>query len=115
MKLTEDIYRNSEEKLPTHAIFIDLSIAFDLVSHNLLLQKLNLRIEKAAFRWFDSYLTNRGVQVKLTNAISKQYQLEGSVPQGSIRGPILVNLCLLNISKCLKKCKILLYADVIVI
>jgi len=116
MKLTEDIFRAGENKLPTTAVFIDLSKAFDVVSHAKLLSKMKSKgIAGTAFKWMESYLSDRYLQVKLPNATSQPVPLRGSVPQGSILGPILFNIYLDGIQKSVKKAKILMYADDIVL
>ena len=79
---------NNSETVGT--VFLDLTKAFDLVNHKLLLQKL------AAFKfscntqsWFQSYLTNRSQQVNISGKLSDPKQIAAGVPQGSVLGPLL--------------------------
>lgn len=81
-------------------IFLDLTKAFDVVNHCLLLNKLeNYGIRGTALDWFRSYLSNRDhiVQVQQLNILAnafKKYTSEPrpvkyGVPQGSVLGPLL--------------------------
>ncbi len=47
-------------KNPTLSVFIELSNAFDTISHKILLKKLdNLALRGVANLWFENYLTER--------------------------------------------------------
>jgi len=71
-------------------VFLDLSTAFDTVSHNILIAKLSrYGVEDVALRWFRSYLANREQYVYLKGCYSVKSQIKIGVPQGSILGPLL--------------------------
>ena len=71
-------------------IYLDLSKAFDKVSHNLLLQKLNnYGISGSLLSWFRSYLTNRLKEWFLMVFIQIGFQLHQVSPKGSILGSLL--------------------------
>jgi hypothetical protein len=77
-------------------IFLDLKKAFDVVSHEILIKKLQkLGINGVALEWFKSYLSNRTQQVDINGNLSESKQLKISVLQGTILGPILF-LCFIN-------------------
>ena len=68
---------------------IDLSAAFDLVDHNLLLSKLQIYgVQKDFTSWVSSYLGNRQQAVWLDHALSEFIDCDVGVPQGSILGPL---------------------------
>lgn len=84
------IFSNLDEKKYTCGLFIDITKAFDMVNHKILLRKL----ENAGFRsfmleWFGSYLLNRSQRVKIDNIRSSIASFNIGVPQGSVLGPIL--------------------------
>ena len=71
-------------------MMIDLSAAFDMVDHPLLLQKLQLfGLEDAALNWVSSYISGRSQSVIVDGCLSPPLDIKCGVPQGSILGPLL--------------------------
>ena len=73
-------------------VLLDLSKAFDLVNHNILLQKLKCyTFSPSAIALFESYmyLSNRSQQVHISGKLSTAKELKAGVPQGSVLGPLL--------------------------
>ena len=74
----------------TLAFFIDLSKAFDTISHDILLSNLeNLDIRGIANKWFASYLSERKQYMELFNIKSSSENIKCGVPPESIFGPLL--------------------------
>ena len=72
------------------AIFLDLSSAFDLVDHTILLNKLKIYgIQEDALNWITSYLHQRFQAVWIDHVLSDFEVCDVGVPQGSILGPLL--------------------------
>ena len=64
--------------------------AFDTVSHNKLLHKLQkYGITGNILQWFSSYLDNREQRVKLSNTLSSYADVTSGVPHCSCTGPLL--------------------------
>ncbi len=76
----------------TVLVLLDLSTAFDMVDHVILLARLEhcVGIKGAALEWFRSYLSNRKFSVNIGEYSSEAAVLSCGVPQGSILAPILL-------------------------
>ena len=73
------------------ALLLDLSAAFDVVDHFILLEKLKLcNFSPKTVRWFKSYLENRKQVVVVESMLSDPKEVgEQGIPQRSLLGPIL--------------------------
>lgn len=77
----------------TGAIFLDLKKAFDLVDHEILVNKLFLYTKSSqTTNFIRSYLSNRHQRVLSNGSYSSKAISHRGVPQGSILGPLLFSL-----------------------
>ena len=94
------------------AVFVDLSKAFDMVNHKLLIAKLNsFGITGIENKWFKSYLNNRTQCVSVNGTISNPKTIMSGVPQGSILGPLLFLLFINDMSDSIMNSTVDMYAD----
>jgi hypothetical protein len=70
------------------AIDIDFSKAFDSLNHDWLLSKLSkYGIGQVALKWFESYLFERSLRLKVRSTLSSAICATSGIPQGSHLGP----------------------------
>ena len=89
-EITDELYQAVEAKKIVSIMQIDQSAAFDVVSHKLLMEKLqryNVGIE--ACNWIQEYLTQRTQYVVIGSKKSRMVPVISGVPQGSVIGPLL--------------------------
>ena len=72
------------------SVMVDLSKAFDSVSHSILWQKLeSYGVRAGELQWFRDYLNERRQRVSMGKVMSAWSDIRRGVPQGSILGPLL--------------------------
>lgn len=110
--LTDVIRREGENGNLTGCVFIDLSKAFDTISHSGLLSKLSTYgVRGTELAWFTDYLFCRSQVVQYKGVLSEPQPILTGVPQGSILGPILFIIFFNDVHKPLQHSKIITYAD----
>ena len=98
-------------KIPVN-FYMDLSKAFDSLSHDILLNKLTYYgVKNSANDLLRSYLSNRKQYVQIDDISSSIVSINTGVPQGSILGPLLFNICINDIIMSCDKFNFILYAD----
>lgn len=90
LSILDFIYKNLDQGHKVIALFIDLSKAFDLVDHDILLENIECYgIRGLCNKLLRSYLNNRKQYVDFLGAKSEELPVEIGVPQGSVLGPLL--------------------------
>ena len=110
--LLDEIRRNMDKGQVTGSIFIDLSKAFDTLSHAQIIESLTkYGVTEVEKELFIDYLFNRKQMVCFNREVSTYQHVNCGVPQGSILGPLLFLIVFNNIESTLSHCKIITYAD----
>ena len=91
VKEHDDILRAIDGNEAVVLLMLDISAAFDTVSHETLLDRLSRRygITESVREWFASYLSSRTQFVQIECSRSSAHELNCGVPQGSVLGTLL--------------------------
>ena len=121
IRLIENWKKALDEKFLVGTGLVDLSKAFDCITHDLLIAKLHaygFSLKTVTFVY--SYLKRRKQKVKVSNVLSDFLTLLSGVSQGSVLGPILLSIFLndllstLKLSDLLNLALIILYRQLLI-
>ena len=98
IEFTDNIIEFRDEGQYCMSIFVDLTKAFDIVDHEILLNKLDRHgIRGHANRFFRSYLSDRHQYTVINGVNSTLKYISYGVPQGSVLGPLFFAICINDI------------------
>ena len=114
LQCTEYVRTEMDKKNTVCGAFLDLSKAFDSISHEILIEKLKcLGFDGTSTQLIRSYLKDRTQKVVFSGNESDWILLNRGVPQGTVLGPILFNIYVNDLHRVIDSvnCQVIQYAD----
>ena len=98
MVMLEKFKKSRDKGEEFGALITDVSKALDCIDHNLLITKLSwYGVTPKSLKLIFSYLSNRTQGVRINNSYSRKSEIKYVVPQGSVLGPLLFNIDLIDL------------------
>ena len=95
--MTEKFKESVDKGNAFGALLTDFSKGSDCIDHKLLIAKLSaFGVSPLSLKSLYSYLSNRTQRIKINGNFSDKTDIEFGVPQGSISGPILFNINMID-------------------
>jgi hypothetical protein len=105
LKVKDDIMTSIHNQKGVFLVLLDLSAAFDTVTHNILFDRMEKEIglKGSALTWLKSYFTGRTTSVCVNGVHSPNCSLDYGLPQGSIVGPLSFTVYTLPIGRIIQE------------
>lgn len=101
LKLMEKVLDARRDNKLVAIILIDVRKAFDSCNHDVILSKLKCSgANQLTINWVKSYLTNRRQYVQINKTTTQEMLVNLGVGQGTVLGPLLFKLYLMDVPLC---------------
>ena len=112
IEFSSDVLKTVQDRKQCDTIVMDFSKAFDKVSHDRLVYKLDRAgIDPRTRDWIKSFLSDRSQKVVIDGEESQSVPVTSGVPQGSVLGPILFLMFIDDLPHYTKHSQVRLFAD----
>lgn len=112
LSVTDDWYEALDAGKSVHALFLDVSKAFDRVSHRFLIDQCRQHgFDDLSLSWLESYLCFRTIVTSVDGALSSSLPISSGVPQGSVLGPLLFLIYFSTLPAAVKQSTSAMFAD----
>ena len=111
-QLSNDCHNALDAGYSVHALFFDVSKAFDRVDHSLLVERCkSIGLTGPSLQWIKSYLQGRSIVTSVEGQLSVPECISSRVPQGSVLGPLFFVIYFSSLPSAIQESTPVMFAD----